>query len=765
MRGGGLMLVAALLLAPGCSCGMPDGDYFGTVPTDYDPTHLRFCNSGEPQYLDPAMSTSTTDIKPVYAMWDGLTRHNLAGLPEPSIATHWDVSEDQRTFTFHLRDDARWSTGRALTASDFRYHIVRILHPLTASSNTDPHWKLKNGEDFTANKVRLMLRDSGPFKAGDVVVMVESADKKDKDKNEAAKKLLSYTNRFTAAVDLELRDLPGSPATLGPAPYFTVDAGEEVTIIEKAPGADGKPWAYVHRDDGDGVYGWVPAELLTGQENADRIVRMHAVPRTRVPGVQISREEFDAIVKAAEEPDKAPRPAEADVRVADMMMLPEVIGMQTPDEHTLVLETENPTPYIIDLSPQRAYRPSPREAVSRWPQKWSRPEHIITSGPYHLRDWKMRDYIALEKSPTYWDAANVKLDRVTIYSMNDQSANANYYFYGGCDAVTSNNIPSSYLPILNGEKRDGRAFTDFYTAPFLGIYIYLLNTEKLPNVHLRRALGYALDRRPIPEFIHGGERPAAQLMPGVGIEKLSPADQVVCGVKPAAAPKDGRPDCSAWFEEVDSGDVFCADQRVASMMIPGQLCYLPPAGLDYDPDKAKAELALARQEMGGKFPSTVTIKFNSGSEGHKLIAEYVQNEWKRVLKLDVQLEVQEWKTFLADTKAGEYQVARFGWILNFPDVEAEMLPQFQCGAPDNRTKWCNPEFEKLYKRAQATFDRKERLKLLRQAERVLIEDQPVLPFYVYTLKHLQKPYVRDLAKNFTDQVPFEKAWLDPNWTP
>ncbi len=751
--GGPLLLLAALLTAPACSCGALDGEYFGHVPDDFDPTHLRFCNSGEPQYLDPALSTSTTDVKVVYALWDGLTRYNLQGLPEPSIATRWDISPDQRTFTFHLRTDARWSTGRRLTAHDFHYHIVRILHPLTGSGNTDPHWKLKNGKAFTGNAVRLMLRDSGPFKAGDVVELVD-------DKDGA---LLAHTNQFRSTVALELRDLPGSPATLGPEPYFTVAPGDEVTVIEKAPGDDGRPWAYVHRAAGDGVYGWVPFEQLTVQAHTQDRVRMRAVPRTRVPGLDIGRDEFDAIKREQDKPaDQRTRLPEAEVRIADMMMLPEVLGVRVPDEYTLVLETENPTPYIIDLSPQRAYRPTPREAVSRRPQKWSRPEHIITSGPFHMQSWLIRDHIGLIKSPTHWDVATVKLDRVTIFSMNDQAANANYYYYGGCDALTSNNIPASYLPILRGEKRRDRPFADYTAAPFLGIYFYLINTEKFTNRHFRRALSHAIDRRPIPTFIHGGQRPASQLMPGVGLEELTAEQQALCGLRAAPAPAGAAAGCSAWFQEIDTGETYCATGRVASLMTP-ELCYLPPPGLDFDPDKARAELELARKEMGSSFKRSVTVKFNSGSEGHKLIAEYVQSEWKKVLGLDVQLEVQEWKTFLSDTNNGQYEVARMGWILNFADVEAEVLPQFRCDAPDNRTKWCNQEFEALFSKAESTFDRKERVKILRQAERVLIEDMPVIPFYVYTQHHMQKPYVRDLARNVVDQVPFEKAWLDPDW--
>jgi oligopeptide transport system substrate-binding protein len=199
------------------------------------------------------------------------------------------------------------------------------------------------------------------------------------------------------------------------------------------------------------------------------------------------------------------------------------------------------------------------------------------------------------------------------------------------------------------------------------------------------------------------------------------------------------------------------------IMVTGELCYLPPPGLDFDPVKARAELALARQEMGAAFFDRFTYKFNSGTEAHKLIAEYLQQQWQQVLGLTVDLESQEWKTFLADTKNNQFDVARLGWIGNFPDPEGEFLPMYACASANNRTRYCNPEFDRLLEAARPIRDRKARLAVVRQAEQVMIEDAPTIPLYVYTQQVLQKPYVRDLAINFPDQPPLHEAWIDVDW--
>lgn len=743
---------AAIVLASLTACGLPSGDYFGRVKSNPDPTHLRWCNSGEPEFIDPALVTSTTGVKLTYSMFDGLMVNNMQGLPEASLSTGPEadgmprIAPDQRRFEFTLQRDARWSNGRALTSFDFAYHMARVLNPLTFSRNAEHLWRLKNGEAFNAGRAKMVINDVGPFKRGEIVELVgrngvdESGQyffrfrRKDLD---LGKIDFPDTNLRTSDEQLVLRDLwkdhegrlidpPGEWAK----PYATVDPGKEVTIVELGHRADdNQEWAYVHRAKGDGVYGWVPMAKLTGQPNGERLYTVRRVSKVHVPGFEIAPGAFDKTLKA-------PRFSGA-LKGKQLLSLPEVLGIRTPDAHTLILETWGPVPYMVDMLPQRTFRPSPREAVSRWPLRWTRPEHIVTSGGFHLRVWARRDRMELVRSNTFWNKKIVKVQKFTAYSMNDQAASTNLYIQGGCDAITANHIPASYFPVLNGEKR-GRPYKDYTAAPYLGIYFYLVNTKKLANVHLRRALSLAIRRARIPKILHGGQTPTAQLVPGTLISKLSAADQKLCGVQPN-------------------------QKGVAMIVRANKLCYVPPLGLSFDHERAKAELNTAKKQLGDAFPSSITLRYNTGNEGHKHIAEYIQQELQQNLGLKILLETQEWKTFLKSTIAGDFELARLGWIGNYPDPESEFLTSFKCKSPDNRTKWCNQKFEELFKKAEATADRKQRLELIRQAEAVMINDAPVIPLYVYTQHHLQKPFVRDLAINFPDKPPLIRAWIDPDW--
>src|SRR6516162_9920433 len=92
----------ALVVLWACAaCSLPDGDYFGTIPDVRDrPHHLRFCNQGEPDSIDPAIGNTTNAQPLLFALFDGLTTYGMDGLPEPSLAASWDISPDLRTFTF-----------------------------------------------------------------------------------------------------------------------------------------------------------------------------------------------------------------------------------------------------------------------------------------------------------------------------------------------------------------------------------------------------------------------------------------------------------------------------------------------------------------------------------------------------------------------------------------------------------------------------------------------------------------------------------------
>ena len=728
---GGMRPPLALMFVVAAGCGLPDGEYFGTVPAVKDPGHFRWCNSGQPESLDPGQASSTTATPLIHAMFDGLMIYGNDGLPEPSLATSWEIAPDQRRVTFHMRSEGRFSNGRAITAYDIAYQAIRTLHPLTASPSADALDFLKGYNAYIEGSGKVLLRDVGGLPAG-TIVDVTAADGKALAAWHKERKAPPDSNDRRSSHPLPLRDL-GAPID---AAYATVPPGSTVTLIEltgrpaSQPDPDGRAWAYVHWDRGDGVFGWIPAADLDVEPAAATSFTVTPASKRQLPGVDASIEDLAA-------DDKLER-APLTVRGADILTLPELLGLRMPDPLTFVIEAATPTPHIVMTTPSRVLRAVPREAVSRRPRRWAEPGTIVTSGPMHLVEMKERDYVELVRSPTYWNQADVKLDRLTAYSLNDQAAAANLYYTGRCDAVAANNVPSSYLPLLAGETRGGKPFADFSIKPYLGSYFMVVNTKKFDNVHLRRALSLALDRSQLPAILHGGEIGVASYTPGAPIASLTADERALCGV---------------------SAD----DPGVALIIEAGKLCYVPPRGLAFDAAKAQAELALAKAELGAKFPSTIVYKFNSGTESHQLIAEYLQAQWKAVLGIDVQIESQEWQVFLSATRIGEYQIARMGWIGSAANPESEFVSLLRCASANNRPKWCNQDFERLMDEAAVTVDLAARLAKVKAAEALLLEEAAIIPLYAYTQKNLRRPYVRGLTQNFIAQPPLWRIWLDPDW--
>ncbi len=720
-------LAGALALA---ACGLPDSPYFGHVPPVREPGHLRYCGQGEPETLDPTMAGTTVAVLLVQQLFDGLLVYDLDGKPVPGLAERWEASSDLRTFTFHLRRGARWSNGRALDAYDLGYQVLRVLHPTTASANASNLPVLRGAAAFLERRLAVLRRDAGELRAGQAVEIVATSEP-------GANPNLRQVTRA-----LPLRDLGAPPE----AAYAAVPPGSTVELVGRSgsnvfPARGGERWAYVYWDGGGALaaerYGWVREDELGPQLAAAARFTVSRLRAREAPGPSA------ASAASLAEDDHAARPT-VEVPAAALELSPEGLGVRVVDRFTLVLETNGPAPYFAHLAVNRALRPTPIEAVSRAPRTWATPGRIVTSGALHLQTWRPRDRVELLRSPTYWNPAEVRLDALTVYALDDAAAATNLYYAGRCDVVATNQIPGSYLPVLRGERRsdrrsDRRPYRDYLVAPFLSSYFVLLNVKQLPNVHLRRALGLAIDRSPIPAFTHGGEHPTAQIVPGAAVATLTAEERALCGVTAATDPR-----------------------RVAMIMEPGARCYLPPPGLDYDVARAQEELALARRELGAAFPAELTYRYNEGSEVHRAIAELLQQQWRQA-GISVELRAQEWGALVAATAQGDYQLARFGNAATFPDPATEYLELFACGSPWNRSGYCSPALEQRLAAIRAAADPVARDREMVAAEQQLVDEAVIIPLYVYTQRHLRKPYVRGLGQSLVDQPPHYRAWLDPAW--
>ena len=384
------------------------------------------------------------------------------------------------------------------------------------------------------------------------------------------------------------------------------------------------------------------------------------------------------------------------------------VGVKAIDNRTLQVTLTNPTPYFLQLLDHYSLFPVHQATIEKFGRadergtRWSYEGNLVGNGPYKLEEWKINRHITVTKNPYYWDEANVSINSI-VFKPVDNAVTEERMFRAGALHVTSS-IPADKIAIYQEKSAPELKIT-----PYLGTYFYRLNinTPQLQDKRVRRALGMAIDRKQLVDNItKGGQIPAYTMTP------------------------------------------------------PGTMGYFPESTLNFDPEAAKRLLAEAGYPNGEGFPP-VEILYNT-NEGHRKIAVALQEMWKNYLNIDIKLLNQEWKVYLATESAGDYQISRGGWIGDYVDPN-NFLDMFLCNGGNNRTGWCNEEYDRLILEvAPSQSSHEQRLKIFQQAETMLLEDMPIIPVYTYTSIKLLHPSVRNFDDNILNQAMYKDLYLDAN---
>lgn len=374
------------------------------------------------------------------------------------------------------------------------------------------------------------------------------------------------------------------------------------------------------------------------------------------------------------------------------------IGVQALDPHTLEVRLEQPTPWFLELCAFPTLFPVPTHIIAEHGNRWTRPEHIVSSGPFVLSEWRPRQHIVFTRNPRYWDADFVKLERITAYPYDDSNTALQLFRSGSLEWMPG--VPVDQVEELQHDP-------DYYAMPYLGIYFYRFNVTRPPldDARVRRALTKAINRQVITDNItRAGEVPVSYWCPPMGD-------------------------------------------------------YQPQGGLEYNRDAAQALLAEAGFPQGEGFP-VLEILYNT-SESHKAIAENVAQQWRRVLGIRATARNREWQTYLADLRNLNYAVARSAWIGDYYDPNT-FYDCFVSGGGNNRTGWENEEYDSLLRRSQATTDQAERNTLFARMEEILLREEAVIaPIYNYVYQGLLAETVMGFEHNQRDYHPFKYIWLEP----
>lgn len=290
------------------------------------------------------------------------------------------------------------------------------------------------------------------------------------------------------------------------------------------------------------------------------------------------------------------------------------------------------------------------------------------------------------------------LNRIIMYVVRNPTTELTLYETGELDMAE---LPPVAIPHY-------KTHAEYKNLPLLRGYYYGFNFTKPPfdNPRVRQALSHAIDRLQIPVILKGGQLPTASWIPK------------------------------------------------------GMFGYNPNIGPAFDPEKARRLLAEAGYSGGKKFPP-FSIAYNTDPT-HRLIAQFVQAQWKKHLGLEVGLEDQEWKVYLKKLDIDPPPVFRLGWGADFPDPD-NFMNLFISTSGNNRLQWKNERYDHLIARGAAEQNPEKRQAIYDEAQILLTEtDSAIISLFIAAQNVLVKPYVHNLGLNAMEWLYLKRVRLTGN---
>ncbi len=365
------------------------------------------------------------------------------------------------------------------------------------------------------------------------------------------------------------------------------------------------------------------------------------------------------------------------------------------DGKTLTIVLSYPCSYFDKMAAFATMSPVQQATVEANGDSWcTSADTFVSNGPYMITDWTPSERIVLTKNPNYvggWDSSKIVSDTITLLLLEDSSAS--YAAYNSGEAQLIKDVPTDEIPSLTKAEDGG----DFYVDTILGTYYVSLNLQRdaFQDAKVRKALSLAIDRDYVANTIMQGTYTTADSIVGPGIV-----------------------DESGYFH--DNGNA-------------------PYISADYEANLAEAKKLLeeAGYPNGEGYP---TIEYSTNDAGyHVPLAEYLQQAWGD-LGITLTINKMEWSSFTPARRAGEYDVARNGWVMDYNDP-SNMLDLFCTGNGNNDGKYSNPDFDAAID-ASRVADSAEHFAQLHKAEDILMEDTGCLPIAYYNDYWLQSPALK-----------------------
>ena len=382
------------------------------------------------------------------------------------------------------------------------------------------------------------------------------------------------------------------------------------------------------------------------------------------------------------------------------------VGVKAPDDRTLVIELEQPSPALASILALPVAYPVPLHVIREHGgiidrgNRWTRPENIVGNGPLRLTDWRPNQHVTGERNFHFREASTVALNGIAFYPY-ENAASQEAAFRSGQLHLTSE-LPLSKIATYRAEQPQFLRIDPFLLTGFLR---FNQTHPPFDDVRVRRALGLAIDRQTLAaNVLTGGELPAGSLTP------------------------------------------------------PGTGGYTATTSMDYDPEQARALLAAAGYPGGKGLPPIEVI--SPTREINQRLIEAIQQMWKRELRIDLQIAMQEQRVWLDDETHLHYEVSNARWIGDYVEPYT-FLELFLSTSGNNNTGWANARYDDLILRAGAELDETRRFTLYQEAEALLLNEAVIAPIYHGTQPFLMRSEVKGWPPALLGFHRYQRVSLEP----
>lgn len=371
------------------------------------------------------------------------------------------------------------------------------------------------------------------------------------------------------------------------------------------------------------------------------------------------------------------------------------LGVRAVDDTTVEYKLTDPQitfPILLAMWPTF---PVPTSKVTTPDAKWPGPLENIYNGPYMPKSYTEKNQMELVPNPNWAGKQKPQTATIILRYIDDNATSNNAYRSGELDAVAAN---SSELDALKTEFKFEQKDAELFLYPAtrtIGLE-FNLKDPTLSNPDVRLALSQATDRKTMMKVVF----------------------------------QDGNIATTSWVPPARNG------------LKGGEY----DATLGFDKDKAKASLTKAGFADGKGFPDITLVQTDSTT--NKALGEFLQQQWKDILGINLKLEFVDSATRSSRYNTGNYQMVTGGWQEDYPDPENWFIGLWETGGSINKTFTSIKALDDTIAKARFNSNDEQRRQLYRDAEKQLLDQASgIAPLWHTEAKFLVKPYIKGMLEH------------------